>query len=70
MSIQKPRAIKLENMAKLLKKVTFEYKDSIESLEGKEVRDWQREVNGFIAMTALRTGSSGISKYNWKVTKK
>ena len=57
-------------MTKLLKRVTFEYKDRFETLEGKEVRDWLKEVNGFIAITALRSSSSGMSTYNWKVTKK
>ena len=54
---------------KKLVKVVFEYTDSIETLEDRP-DEWLKEVNGYVVLQAIRTSLSGMSKYNWKITKK
>jgi len=58
-------------MKKIIKliKVTFEYKNEIHILEDRPQK-WMDEINGYIALQALRTSSGGMSKYNWKIIKK
>ena len=47
-------------------KVVFEYTDTIETLEDRP-QEWLDEINGYISLQALRTSSSGMSKYDWVV---
>lgn len=50
-------------------KITFEYDDSIETLEGAEMERWVDKVNSNL-MTSIVHGGSDFADFKWKVIKK
>lgn len=55
-------------MSRKLIKVTFEYKNTIETLEGTQAQKWLDTCNSQVLMGWVHGNS--FPKFNWKVQKK
>lgn len=55
-------------MKDILKKVTFEYENRIETLEGKQAQEWLTALNGQVMLNSIH--GSYFPEFKWKIEKK